>query len=157
MKAERIDGRSAPGFTLMEMLVVLAVIGLLVSLLFPALMGARERAMISRARSEVMVLQQAWLAYRNVYGATLGWPDGVTKMDAAAVAILGGEDAAWNPQRIAFMEFDNRHYNDGFLDPWKREYVIQFNYKGEDSAGPVETKWFYRSRTHCVNTARYRY
>lgn len=138
--------RQAAAFTLMEMLVVLAVIGILTGLLFPALMGARERARITRARSEVQTLQQAWLAYWNTYGK---WPGGVSSMTPAAVAILSGN----NTYKIAFMEFDERHETEGFLDPWGNPYRIDLT----DSVPATDVEWAFTTRAHCVNAARYKY
>lgn len=137
---------------------VLAVIGLLMGLLLPALMNARERAKITRARSEVQTLQQAWLAYWNTYGR---WPQNVNvvRMDPAAVAILAGADTAVaeNPYRIAFMEFDERHLAEGFKDPWLDDfYRIELTAEAENSAD-TEVEWAFTTRAHCANAARYRY
>ena len=145
------------GFTLMELLVVVAVILILMGLLFPAVMGARERAKIARARSEVQTLQQAWLAYWNTYGDTLDWPDGVVEMNAAAVAILAGVDEAANPYKIAFMDFDQRHLDEGFRDPWRaNNYRIVLTASSGDDVG-TEAEWHFSTRVHCVNAARYKY
>jgi len=119
--AVKQDSRRSRGFTLMELLVVLAVIAILMGLAFPALQGARERARFTRARSEIMVLHQAWLAYRNAYGEFPA--SGATQMDAEMVAELGGG----NPRGIMFMEFDNRTRLTGMLDPWRRPYVVDFD------------------------------
>jgi type II secretory pathway pseudopilin PulG len=137
----------------MELLVVLAVIALLIGLLFPALMGARERAKVTRARGEVQTLQQAWLAYWNTYGK---WPSsGPTEMDAAAVAILAGVDATDNPYKIAFMEFDERHLAEGFKDPWLENFY-QIRLTAVDNAD-TQVDWQFTTRVHCINTGRYRY
>jgi len=144
--------KAAAGFTLMEMLMVLAVIGILMGMLIPALIGVRERSRITRARSEVQTLQEAWLAYWNTYGQTLGWPGSVTDMDVAAVEILAGIDTAANPQEIAFMEFDNKSLSEGFKDPWGNLYQIDFG--AEDV---LEKDWAFETRVHGINTARYRY
>jgi prepilin-type N-terminal cleavage/methylation domain-containing protein len=143
------------GFTLMEMLVVMVVILVLMGLLFPALMGARERAKVTRARSEIQTLQEAWLAYGTLYG---GFPSGYTMMSAGAVNVLGGN----NPQGIVFMEFDERHRKDGFLDPWWNgrqatipDHLYKINLGSTLPAADVE--WRFTTRVHCANTARYRY
>jgi len=143
--------RRRTGFTLMEFIVVLGVIGILIGLLFPALMIARERARVTRARGEVMALQQAWQAYWMTYG-DFPWY-GSRAMDAEAVAVLGGEDATGNRHQIAFMEFDRKHYAEGFLDPWRRHYRIELT--REPLA--VDTTWEYQTRVNCGNSARNRY
>jgi len=145
-------------FTLMELLVVLAVIGLLMGLLLPALMGARERARITRARSEVQTLQQAWLAYWNTYGR---WPGSVNvvRMDPDAVAILAGADTATaeNPYRIAFMEFDEQQLVEGFKDPWRDNFYRIELTASADGDADAEVEWAFTTRVHCVNAARYKY
>lgn len=143
--------RQKTGFTLIEFLVVLGVIGILMGLLFPALMVARERAKITRARGEIMALNQAWQSYWQTYGYFPRY--GISEMDSAAVAMLGGENATHNPNLIAFMEFDRRHYSEGFLDPWKRPYRIELT----RDAGAVSTTWKYQTRVTCGNVARSRY
>ena len=143
----------------MELLVVIAVIGLLMGLLFPALQGAVARARITRARSEVQTLQSAWLAFRNTYAdpEDLGafvWPQGITQMDVAAVRILSGADTGENPLGIAFMEFDARHEQDGFLDPWGVPYQVDLGYEeGQD----YEISREFKTRVYLGNAARDRY
>jgi type II secretory pathway pseudopilin PulG len=132
----------------MELLVVLAIIGILIGLLFPALWSARERARVTRARGEAMQLQQAWLAYWQTYGDLPAF----TEMDPAAVEVLGGE----NDNKIAFMEFDNRHYSEGFKDPWG-ENLYQLKLSVQKDAVDAKTTWEYQTRVNCVNAARDKY
>ncbi len=129
----------------MELLVVLAVIGILIALLAPALWSARERARVTRARGEAMQLQQAWLAYWQTYTNLPTFPE----MDVDAVTMLGGE----NMNRIAFMEFDNRHYSEGFKDPWGNQYRLELRV----DKGAVGTTWEYQTRVNCANAAREKY
>src|SRR4051812_17165988 len=58
----RITGRRG-GFTLIEMLVVIAIILLLMGFILPALSAARQRRLIMLATSEVKQIQAAATAY----------------------------------------------------------------------------------------------
>jgi len=53
------------GFTLMELLTVIAVISLLMAILMPALRGAREQGKRAACSSNMRQLTIAWLAYAN--------------------------------------------------------------------------------------------
>jgi prepilin-type N-terminal cleavage/methylation domain-containing protein len=158
-QSPEIRNPHSKGFTLVELLVVVAVILILMGLLFPALIGARDRARLTRARSEIQTLQEAWLAYGNLYGSFPTYE----AMTADAVKVLGGENIDDNnPQEIAFMEFDERHRDEGFVDPWwngRQTTLSEHLYKielGSESADE-DIEWRFTTRVHCVNTARYRY
>lgn len=58
-----------PGFTLVEILVVIVIIGILASLAVPAIMGALDRAKTGAIRTEVEGLSQAVEAYKLQYGS----------------------------------------------------------------------------------------
>ncbi|MEO0530203.1 MAG: DUF1559 domain-containing protein [Planctomycetota bacterium] len=64
---------TAPGFTLVELLVVVAIIGTLVALLLPAVQSAREAA---RRTSCVNNLRQLGLAMQNYVAANQVFPSG---------------------------------------------------------------------------------
>jgi len=67
----RKNSSSNRGFTMIELLTVIAIIGILAGLLFPAISTAMKKTKIAKAQVEVHALETAWLAYFNEYGQ---WP-----------------------------------------------------------------------------------
>jgi len=133
----------------MEILVVLVVISILVGLLFPALLSARERARQSRARAEVFEIQKAWQMYYQTYEKLPSH----TEMSADATKVLGGDDIGGeNPKKITFMEIDSKSLEEGFKDPWKKTYKLDLAKEAK-----VTTEWTFQSRVQCINAQRYKY
>jgi len=56
------------GFTLVEILTVLAIVALLAAIALPAVHGLVERTALSRARAELSVVVSALEVYRRIYG-----------------------------------------------------------------------------------------
>lgn len=111
---------SRSAFTLMELLVVVAIILILAGLLLGALRGARSSAKAGAAKVEISQIQTAIKAYYNEYAAwptnppTSGLINGVVW-----AGILSGTDTTNNPRKIVFMEFKSGAVNSlGILDPW---------------------------------------
>lgn len=65
MKCHREQNRSAQrGFTLLEIMVVIVILGLLASLTVPRLMGSKQKADIQKARSDIATLENALDMYK---------------------------------------------------------------------------------------------
>lgn len=61
-------GRGNSGFTLVEVLVVMAVIAVLAAIVFGVRDGVRDRAASSRAKAELALIAKGLEAYRAAYG-----------------------------------------------------------------------------------------
>jgi prepilin-type N-terminal cleavage/methylation domain-containing protein len=131
------------GFTLIEMLTVIFIIGLLASLLFPAFQQARNRGNINKATAEVIELTKAWGAYWIAYES---WPSGggVLTMSPDKVDILQGN----NPDKIQFMTFPpTANSGQGFVDPWGKVYTVELKSpKSKKMAWAFETKVYLNNR-----------
>ncbi len=86
--ASRVECYRRGAFSLVEVLVVLAIIALLIAFLMPALRGARESAQRTRCASQLRQLGAALIMYANENGGWLptwsGWhvfPDGSSDED----------------------------------------------------------------------------
>jgi prepilin-type N-terminal cleavage/methylation domain-containing protein len=58
-----------PGFTLVELLVVIGIIALLAALITPAVIGARTSARNAAIKAEIDMLHMAIMNYKNEYGS----------------------------------------------------------------------------------------
>jgi prepilin-type N-terminal cleavage/methylation domain-containing protein len=87
------QNRRTDAFTLIELLTVIAIIGVLVALLFPAVKAALTKAEVSKAQAAVTSLSTAFRSYYTEYGK---WPIADTApnhsyiIDKNLVAMLQG-------------------------------------------------------------------
>lgn len=128
-----LDRRRARAFTLIEMLVVVAIIALLMALLTAGIGKAHRQAELKRAQAEVARLRAAFQAYQADYAV---WPyvDGaVHAVDAALVRLLQGTDETsgglrGNARRRIYMDFKEADISAGeFRDPWGTPYRVIFD------------------------------
>jgi len=66
------------GFTLVELLVVITIIGMLISLLMPAVQAARESGRRATCMNNQKQLSLATLSYEGIYGRYPGWKNRFT-------------------------------------------------------------------------------
>lgn len=110
-------------FTLIELLIVIAIIGILMGLLFPAVNSAIDAARKAQAKNDVVQIATAITAYETEYGR-LPLPT-KTSVDNELVQVLAGfPNNTNNPRQIVFLEVQGAKRgkggtnSSGFVDPW---------------------------------------
>jgi prepilin-type N-terminal cleavage/methylation domain-containing protein len=143
------DSRRA--FTLIELLTVMAIIGILAGITFGVVRGVQERAAISQCRTELASLAQALEAYKKQYGdypqtgaSAITAPTTAAAATATSVegylfnALMGKRGPKLDPiqgkQFIEASKFNLQTANlptpgnttsveNGIIDPWGRLYL----------------------------------
>ena len=107
--------QSMRGFTLMELLVVLAILGLLMSLVGPRVLSQLGGAKTKTAAIQIKDLEQSLEMYKLDVGR---FP--TTEEGLVALVVKPGSVSGWNGPYLK---------SDVPLDPWNREY--NYKYPGE--------------------------
>ena len=141
--------RFLPAFTVVELLVVIAVIIVLAGLLFPAFKGVQDQSKRTQAKNDLTQIVTAVNAFYSEYGVypvsgiadkTFG-PGGSPATNESILNALRGLDATLNPRQIVFLSppdvKDKANPRSGigtnpanagqFFDPWGKNYVIRLD------------------------------
>lgn len=134
--------RQASAFTLIEMMVVVAIIAILATFLFPAALRSRDRARRMQAMSEACNLAIAIKMYRVEHGK---WPN--QTQDGSDTTYFTDNWKVVNLLRIPASNDMNRIYisvqanaldgSGNYLDPWGVPYVICMD---EDGNGKLSMR-----------------
>jgi general secretion pathway protein G len=120
MLSNKVKSRKQTGFTLMELLVVLAILGLLMSLVGPRVLNQLGGAKSKTAAIQIKDLEQTLEMYMLDTGRFPSTEDGLD-----ALVNKPGNAPGWNGPYLK---------SDVPLDPWNRPY----NYKYPGDHGEVD-------------------
>jgi general secretion pathway protein G len=117
MRATRSTRAAESGFTLIEIMVVVVIIGLLAAIVAPNLMGNIDQAAINRARQDIRSIETALNLYRLDNFRYPSTEDGLQ-----ALVTNPGETTAPNWKRGGYLRQVP-------VDPWNNRY--QYLYPGQ--------------------------
>jgi len=127
---------SSRGFTLVEMLVVVAMLAILLGALTTSFSKARRRAMIAKATQDVREMTNAILAYENYApGRTLStvakgsWQDA----EEGSLGMILGNATTESGAQVPVL-YNAQLTSGRILDPWRRPY--QFIIKSAGTISP---------------------
>lgn len=105
--------KKAQGFTLLEVMVVIVILGILASMVVPNLMGSQDRANMQKAVSDVTALETSLSLYKM---DNYDYPT----TEQGLEALVYQTDIAPEPRRFP---------EDGYIkrlpkDPWGNDYVL---------------------------------
>lgn len=103
--------KNEEGFTLIELMVVIVIIGLLTTIVVINVMPAQDKAMAQKAKADVALLEQAVERYRL---DNLAYPDEITALIAPPAGLV-------RPERYARGGYVKRLPE----DPWGQAYQYQ--------------------------------
>lgn len=110
------------GFTLVELLVVIAMIAILAGAFSTAVAGAQERAKIQKALGEVKVVSQAILTYENYHELPLKEKE---EVGASSLGFLLGQGgSAPSGGKIPVLLMAVLTGGGVMLDPWGTPYRV---------------------------------
>src|SRR5262249_51552061 len=103
-----------PGFTLIEMLIVISILGVVAALVVPRVMNRPDQARVVAAKSDVQAIFSALKLYRLDNGMYPTAEQGLSAL--VAIPSSGPAPRNWNPE--------------GYLekvptDPWGRDYIYR--------------------------------
>ncbi|GAB4149496.1 MAG: GspG family T2SS major pseudopilin variant XcpT [Planctomycetaceae bacterium] len=112
MKSQRRNQRrrKRSGFTLMEVLLVLAILGVIAAMVVPQLMGTQEEAMRDRARLDMKAIEDAVKKYTLKHDGS--FPETLEQLTNPEPLEDGTTPAP-------YLEAENK------IDPWGNKYIYR--------------------------------
>lgn len=136
MKERTQHFNSKRAFTLIEMMVVMAIIVILLTMVLPVVFRSRARASIQQAQAEANSLVLAIKSYRTVFGK---WPAQIDNKDHCYFTnnhLIVTQLMGFNSRERSFINIQttNLDSRSNYLDPHGVPYVIFIRQSGVGSA-----------------------
>lgn len=139
------------GFTIVELIIVIVVIGILFSLIFVAYQGVQENARRTKIRNDVSEIENAIRLARNKTHKTLPQLTGAFDTAQSCIDVPSGYDLSLHDATTASCWSDYQHAMDAvsqasgsnvsnLTDPWNRPYLIDENELEYQYGGPYAGK-----------------
>ncbi len=139
------------GFTLIEILIVIAIIGILATIVLVSLNGARKKANIVKAQVEIRQIYNGismlnldsdeWLAHKEPEEVEPGASGNEICGDGCAYSL--GDDEVGLLNNDSSDPYDNWDgpYINTIIDPWGNEYFFDTDYNYNQHMGLPGDKW----------------
>jgi type II secretion system protein G len=122
LQASNSTLRNRSAFTLIELLIVIAIIAILAGLAFPAVQGALESGRKADARNDIAQIAAAVKAYQLEYGRLPASDSAIKELtgeNTREIVFLEAKRPKGNPPRNGVAQDSN-----DYLDSWGRPYII---------------------------------
>lgn len=119
----RVNGKKR-GFTLVELLVVICMIGLLLGAITTSVGAAQKRARVQKATSDVKVITQAILSYENFRQGDLQQMNRVPADSSSLGFLLGKGETSDSSTEIPALLQTALSGGGKILDPWGHPYLV---------------------------------
>ncbi|HVV15360.1 MAG TPA: type II secretion system protein [Candidatus Paceibacterota bacterium] len=130
-------GEEGNGFTLMELLVVISIIGILASILLPAFGNAKKAAYLARSKAEFKQISTALELYANAHEGSYP-PDANRGLPSGLEAYLSGGNWPNAPWPGSVYDWDVWGPADLSYEPKNQIYQISVRFCPADQALPCQ-------------------
>lgn len=127
--------KSRRHFTLIELLTAIGIIAILIGILVPTINKVKDKAKVTKAKTEVKAIETALKLYEQTYGYL---PFTATAVAEAALSLADYSTLiTWlqgsNPRGLRMLEVDNDQGQGVMRDPWEAYYrvALDTDYDGD--------------------------
>ena len=127
MHTTAVNPKYKSGFTLLELIVNVAIIGVLAAIAIPTYTAFREKAKIAQAKSDVRNIQ---LAIEQLANDTNKWPGPIDAGQTSGKQVwdLNSDDAGLVQGSKKFTNWRGPYMQSVAKDPWGSDYFFDGNY-----------------------------